>query len=145
MSHGSAMSAQPESCSLTQAPPIVRRGSMVHPARDRVPERAILISPVLPSGVGREDALSRDTAVRVSETAGLAKAIGLSIAGSAVVKLHRLHARAFLGAGKVEELRAQIVGNEISLAIMDSALSPVQQRNLERAWQVKVLDRTGLI
>ncbi|HEX7606490.1 MAG TPA: GTPase HflX, partial [Usitatibacter sp.] len=49
------------------------------------------------------------------------------------------------GTGKVEELKALIAEHEISLVIIDHAVSPVQQRNLERAWDAKVLDRTGLI
>src|SRR5205085_5615361 len=51
----------------------------------------------------------------------------------------------YLGKGKVEELAGLVKGQESSVVVMDCALSPVQQRNLEKAWGAKVLDRTGLI
>jgi GTP-binding protein HflX len=51
----------------------------------------------------------------------------------------------YIGKGKVEEFAGLVKGLEVGLVIMDCALSPVQQRNLERAWNAKVLDRTGLI
>jgi hypothetical protein len=79
------------------------------------------------------------------ENMGLAQAIDLAVEGSALVKVDRPHVSMFIGTGKVEELRSQIEANEISLVIMDCPLSPVQQRNLKRAWQAKVLDRIGLI
>jgi GTPase len=119
--------------------------SVLHLACDRVPEKAILIVPVLSSGSGRQDAVRRDPAARLLETIGLAQAIGLLVEVSALVKLQHPHAHAFLGFGNVRELGAQIAASGISLAILDCALSPVQQRNLELAWQVKVLDRIGLI
>ncbi|MCC6778226.1 MAG: GTPase HflX, partial [Hyphomicrobiales bacterium] len=51
----------------------------------------------------------------------------------------------YLGKGKVEEVLGLIKGNDIELVVMDCALSPIQQRNLEKVWGAKVLDRTGLI
>src|SRR5262249_32623692 len=51
----------------------------------------------------------------------------------------------YLGKGKVEEIAGIVRANEAGLVVMDCALSPVQQRNLEKAWNAKVLDRTGLI
>src|SRR6185312_14956569 len=51
----------------------------------------------------------------------------------------------YLGKGKVEEIAARVTAEEVSLVVMDCALSPVQQRNLEKAFSAKVIDRTGLI
>jgi GTP-binding protein HflX len=113
--------------------------------RDEVAERAFVVLPILPAGGARETRASRDPAQRLAETVGLTEAIGLRVEGSMLVKLERPHARAFIGSGKVEELRSLIGGNQVSLVIFDETLSPVQQRNLERSWQVKVLDRIGLI
>jgi GTP-binding protein HflX len=89
--------------------------------------------------------VSRDPAARLSEAVALAQAIDLAIVETAVVRLARPNAAAFLGKGKIDEFGSLIESQKIKLAILDVALSPVQQRNLERAWHVKVLDRTGLI
>src|SRR5206468_8173693 len=51
----------------------------------------------------------------------------------------------FLGKGKVEEILGLVSGNAVELVVMDCALSPIQQRNLEKALNAKVLDRTGII
>ena len=51
----------------------------------------------------------------------------------------------FIGKGKVEEIAGLVKTNEAGLVVIDAALSPVQQRNLEKAWDAKVVDRTGLI
>jgi GTPase len=61
------------------------------------------------------------------------------------VRLARPVPATLFGSGTVEKLRATIAENEIGLVVVDAALSPVQQRNLERRWQAKVIDRTGLI
>jgi GTPase len=82
---------------------------------------------------------------RLTEARGLAEAIDLSIIDSFVVSVPQPRPATLFGTGKVEELKALIAEHEISLVIIDHAVSPVQQRNLERAWDAKVLDRTGLI
>ena len=82
---------------------------------------------------------------RLTEARGLAEAIDLSIIDSFVVPVPQPRPATLFGTGKVEELKALIAEHEISLVIIDHAVSPVQQRNLERAWDAKVLDRTGLI
>jgi len=118
---------------------------MLHLARDSGLEKALVVVPIVSSGRRNDDTGLRDPAARALETVGLAQAIGLVVEGFELVKLERPHASAFIGSGKVEELRSRIEANDISLVILDSALSPVQQRNLEQAWQAKVLDRIGLI
>ncbi len=82
---------------------------------------------------------------RLEEAVGLARAIELDIAQSGIVKLSRVRPATLFGPGKVEELKGIIQAEDAGLAIIDHDLTPVQQRNLERAWNVKVLDRTGLI
>src|SRR3954465_15519006 len=113
--------------------------------RDEVAEGAFVVLPILAAGGAREAPSRRDPAQRLAETVGLTEAIGLRVEGSMLVKLERPHARAYVGTGKVEELRSLIDAHHVSLVIFDEALSPVQQRNLEQSWQVKVLDRIGLI
>ena len=64
---------------------------------------------------------------------------------SGIVPLGDIRPATFVGKGKVEEIAGLVKGEEAGIVVMDCALSPVQQRNLEKAWQAKVLDRTGLI
>lgn len=118
---------------------------MLDMVRDEVTERAFVVLPILSADGARNARFSRDPAQRLAETVGLTEAIGLRVEGSMLVKLERPHARAYVGTGKVEELRSLIDAHHVSLVIFDEALSPVQQRNLEQSWQVKVLDRIGLI
>jgi GTP-binding protein HflX len=82
---------------------------------------------------------------RLAESAGLARAIQLQVVAEAVVPLPAPRPATLFGSGKVAELGALIGERDATLAIVDHALSPVQQRNLEKAWSCKVLDRTGLI
>jgi len=82
---------------------------------------------------------------RLDEAEGLALAIHLEIAAKVLVTLNDIRPATYLGKGKVEEFAALIKENDIAIVSMDCQLSPVQQRNLERAWDVKVIDRTGLI
>ena len=82
---------------------------------------------------------------RLDEATGLAAAIDLHVVGSMVAPLGAPRPATFLGKGKVEELAGRIAAEEIGLVVMDCALSPIQQRNLEKAWGLKVIDRTGLI
>lgn len=69
----------------------------------------------------------------------------LDVAGAKNVRLPKMQPGLLFGSGKVEELRVQIEADEIGLVLIDGPVSPVQQRNLERAWKTKILDRTGLI
>ena len=94
---------------------------------------------------GRGAGLTRNAEARLDEIVGLAAAIDLEIAGKSIVPLARMVPATYLGRGKVEELSAMIRAADADLVIFDGQLSPGQQRNLERAWQAKVLDRTGLI
>jgi len=82
---------------------------------------------------------------RLEEAVGLARAIQLDIAQSGLVPVGQPRPATLFGSGKVEELKGIIEVEEVGLIIVDHALTAVQQRNLEKAWNAKVLDRTGLI
>jgi GTP-binding protein HflX len=88
---------------------------------------------------------SRDHQERIEEACGLAAAIDLTIIGQAIAPVDRPRPSTLLGKGKVEEIAGIVKAQEIGLVMVDAALSPVQQRNLEKAWGAKVIDRTGLI
>ncbi len=87
----------------------------------------------------------RNADARLEEAVGLARAIDLTIAEAIVAPLSQIRPATYLGKGKVEEILGLIAGHDIELVVMDCALSPIQQRNLEKEWNTKVLDRTGLI
>jgi GTP-binding protein HflX len=93
----------------------------------------------------RDPGLERSPQARLDEASGLAMAIDLDIAGSQIVILNTLRPATYIGGGKAEEIAEEVKRLEADLVVMDCALSPVQQRNLEKAFNVKVIDRTGLI
>ncbi len=84
-------------------------------------------------------------AERLSEAAGLAEAIGLEVCYAGIVPLTQMRPATLFGSGKVEEIGAIVKAENAGVVIIDHAVSPIQQRNLEKAWDAKVLDRTGLI
>jgi GTP-binding protein HflX len=94
---------------------------------------------------GRPEDEARAPAARLEEAVGLAAAIDLDVIEQGLVPLSEIRPATYLGKGKVDEIAGLTKSQEIDLVVMDCALSPVQQRNLEKAWQSKVLDRTGLI
>ncbi len=82
----------------------------------------------------------------LEEAVALAAALpDLDVVGSEIVRLPRAQAGFLFGSGKIEELAERLHDNEIELVLIDGPVTPVQQRNLEKAWKVKILDRTGLI
>jgi GTP-binding protein HflX len=87
----------------------------------------------------------RDFEARLDEAKGLARAIDLEVADAILAPIAQIRPATYLGKGKVEEIVGLVSGNNIELVVMDCALSPIQQRNLEKAWNTKVVDRTGLI
>ncbi len=82
---------------------------------------------------------------RLTEAQGLAEAIDLDVRSALVVPVPSPRPSTLFGSGKVDEIKALVLEAAAELAIIDHAVSPVQQRNLEKAWNCKVLDRTGLI
>ena len=105
------------------------------------PEQAAL---VLHPSSNRDTGL-RDPRARLEEAVGLAEALDLAIKGAEIVPLRATNPATLFGKGKVEELGDICRNLEIDVVVVDDALTPVQQRNLEKAWQAKVIDRTGLI
>ena len=87
----------------------------------------------------------RSVEARLDEAVGLARAIDLEIVAAESVRLNRPVPGTLLGSGNVAALGETVAGNKIDLVVVDATLSPVQQRNLERQWKAKVIDRTGLI
>jgi GTP-binding protein HflX len=87
----------------------------------------------------------RAPAARLAEAVGLAEALDLKVAGAQVAPLRAPTPATLIGAGKVAEIGEACAALGLDAVVVDDALSPVQQRNLERAWKVKVIDRTGLI
>ncbi|WP_372885445.1 GTPase HflX [Shimia sp.] len=88
----------------------------------------------------------REASFALEEAVALAAALPeLEVIGSTTVRLPRAHPGMLFGSGKIEELGQMFKANEIELVLIDGPVSPVQQRNLEKAWKVKLLDRTGLI
>jgi GTP-binding protein HflX len=101
----------------------------------------LVIHPTL-SGRDRPD---RSLHASLEEAVGLAHAIALEVNHAAIVRLQKITPATYIGKGKVEEFAALIAEYELGLAIIDCALTPVQQRNLETAFGCKVIDRTALI
>ncbi|MEZ5846027.1 MAG: GTPase HflX [Geminicoccaceae bacterium] len=87
----------------------------------------------------------RDAGARLDEALSLARAIDLDIVGGEIAPVRSPRPATLIGMGKVDEITALVDERDIDLVIIDAALSPVQQRNLERAFKSKVIDRTGLI
>ncbi|MDK9720353.1 MAG: GTPase HflX [Rhodospirillales bacterium] len=88
---------------------------------------------------------SRDPEQRLEEAIGLAQAIALLVVGGESVALSKYRPSTLLGEGTVARLKEVILESEAELVIVDGTLSPIQQRNLEKDWNCKVIDRTGLI
>jgi len=116
--------------------------------RSREAVRAVVAVPVLKgaSGAFQEGgAVPFSLSERLGEASGLARAIGLDIRFAGLVPLSQIRPATLFGTGKVDEIGAIVEAEEVAVVIVDYTLSPIQQRNLEKAWNAKVLDRTGLI
>lgn len=88
---------------------------------------------------------ARDADARLAETAGLALAIGVEVAERVALRLRQPRAATLIGSGQVDALAETVRDRELQLAVFDAALTPIQQRNLEKGLGCKVIDRTGLI
>jgi GTPase len=87
----------------------------------------------------------RSVEARLEEAVGLARAIRLDVVGAEIAPIARPRPSSLLGSGTLDTLGELISDNGVGVVVIDGALSPVQQRTLERYWQAKVIDRTGLI
>ena len=109
------------------------------------PERALVLVPVSRSRGRKGEGPQRTPEARLEEAIGLAKAIDLDVVDALIVPLATPRPATLIGSGKVEEIKERVAVEKIGLVIVDGVLSPAQQRNLEREWKAKVIDRTGLI
>jgi len=119
--------------------------------------RAVVVVPVLkqarPQGghrAGQGDSPAapvpqRSSEARLDEAIGLAKAIDLTVVEGLIVPVGQPRPATLIGTGKIEEIKALLDEKNAGLVIVDHPLTPVQQRNLEKEWNAKVIDRTGLI
>ena len=112
------------------------RAIVIGPYRRRPPAR--------PSAAHRAEN-DRAPAARLEEAIGLARAIDLDVVEVGIVPVNEIRPATYIGKGKVDEIAGLVKSLEAGIVVVDCALSPVQQRNLEKAWSAKVLDRTGLI
>ena len=129
-----------------------RAGRGQTPVRREGRVKAVVLAPVLGKARGKggsiaksRDASERSPQARLDEAVGLAVAIDLNVKASGLVPVPNPRPATLFGSGKVEELAGLMRAEDAGLVIVDHPLTPVQQRNLETAWNVKVLDRTGLI
>ncbi|WP_293377514.1 GTPase HflX [Phenylobacterium sp. SCN 70-31] len=88
---------------------------------------------------------ARHPEARLEEAAGLALALDLEVRETLLAPLRKLTPATLFGAGKVQEIATLVEVEDLDVVVVDDALTPVQQRNLEKAWKAKVIDRTGLI
>lgn len=115
--------------------------------------RALVLVPVLKQNRTRGAqtdaplvaAPQRSNEARLEEAIGLARAIDLVIAQGLIVAVNQPRPATLIGTGKMEEIKALLDEHDAGLVIVDHPLTPVQQRNLEKEWGAKVIDRTGLI
>jgi len=91
------------------------------------------------------DVRASDADYDLEEAIGLARALGVKPMESRIVPIREVKVSNFFGSGQIADMKAAIHAHDIKLAIINATLSPVQQRNLEKVWGIKVIDRTGLI
>ena len=101
-------------------------------------ERACVLHPDIPTKDTR-----RAPKHALAEAVSLANALRLEIGFSEVVNLRNPHVGLLFSKGKLAEIGEKLHDHDIGLVIIDGPVTPIQQRNLERHWKVKVLDRTG--
>jgi len=105
------------------------------------PMRALVLHPDITSDRSR-----RDAGPALEEAVALAAALpDLEVASAQIVRLPKAQPGLLFGTGKIAELKERIEALDVGLVLIDGPVTPVQQRNLEKAWGVKLLDRTGLI
>ncbi|WP_127900170.1 GTPase HflX [Solirhodobacter olei] len=103
--------------------------------------RAYVLHPDLKSGGSR-----REPSLALAEAVALAEALpDLELCGAEIVRVARVAPGTLFGKGKLEELKNRLQAEEVGLVLIDGPVTPVQQRNLEKEWGLKLLDRTGLI
>lgn len=120
-----------------------------HDKRQRSPQDtmrpAMVAAVVSPCDTHSHKAAIRESEAKLEEAVGLARAIDLDVRLATTAPLRRLTPATLIGKGVVERIKAAVDEQGIGLVVVDDKLTPVQQRNLEKAWNAKVIDRTGLI
>jgi GTPase len=120
-----------------------------HDKRQRTPQetaRPATVAAVLsPYSPGPRTLDQRDSDSKLEEAVGLARAIDLDVRVTQPVPMRRITPATLIGKGVVERIKIAVEEQGIGLVVVDDKLTPVQQRNLEKAWNAKVIDRTGLI
>lgn len=113
--------------------------------RQEQPTRAWVLHPDIKSSDPRKDT-RRAPQHALEEAVSLARALpALDVVGQTIVPLPKVRPGYLFGSGKTNELGNMLADQEVELVLVDGPLTPVQQRNLEKSWGVKILDRTGLI
>ncbi len=112
---------------------------------DGAPTRAAVILPHERHGPRGDGAAHRAAEARLAEAVGLTASIGVTIVHTGIHPLRTARPSTLLGQGQVEMVKEAVERHDVTVVVVDAALTPVQQRNLERAWGCKVIDRTGLI
>jgi GTPase len=107
--------------------------------------RCLVVHPVLKAAPSARGDRSRSPETRLEEACGLAAAIALDVVLAEITRVSAWRPGTLLGSGAVKHLAEVIAANNITVAVVDATVTPVQQRNLEREWKCKVIDRTGLI
>lgn len=107
--------------------------------------KACVIHVAIRERASLDPACRRDTHACLEEAVGLALAIDLDVIHQQIIPLQKIVPATLMGKGNVEHFTGIIASQDIAVVIMDATLTPVQQRNLERSWKCKVIDRTGLI
>ena len=120
-----------------------------HDKRQRTPQetaRPATVAAVLsPYVQGPRTGNQRDSDSKLGEAVGLARAIDLDVQWEQSVPLRRVTPATLIGKGVAERVKIAVEEQGIDLVVVDDRLTPVQQRNLEKIWNTKVIDRTGLI
>ncbi len=108
-------------------------------------EKVCIVHPLASDGGGRGARRVRSGAAEMEEAVGLAEALGLRVSARALIPVRQKRAGHFFGKGQAEKIGDMARASGSGLVVVNGSLSPVQQRNLEKLWQSKVLDRTALI
>ncbi len=135
------------------SPPAAERDMRRSVSRKREPTRTIVLVPLRTDRRAEEREPDgndgprprRSPEARLDEAVGLAAAISLDVVAIHLIRVAEPKPATLIGQGKVDEIGVAVKADEVELVIVDHPLSPIQQRNLEKAWNAKVLDRTGLI
>ena len=98
---------------------------------------------VFPDIIGQRISLSAES--RLKEAEGLALAINLDVCYKEIAKIRNIKPATLVGQGVIDRLLSEIAEQNLELIIFDCSLTPIQQRNLEKKLQIKVIDRTALI